>query len=234
MKSKVNNLKHKAIKLRKQGISIIEIERSLGVAKSTLSYWFRDIELNKRAEKRLAHAKTVALFDARRKASLWHNEQKALRIEKARLDTEITLSKINLDDPAILELCLAILYLGEGFKKSDKTGLGNSDPLIVKFFVESMKRLYDVGHTKQKFHLHLRADQNPEQMKKFWSNFLDVSLERFGAVSLDQQTLNKPTYDDYKGVCIANYGSVAIQRKLVYLGRIFCEKIIENLKQTRG
>jgi hypothetical protein len=64
-------------------------------------------------------------------------------------------------------------------------------------------------------------------MKKYWSAQLKVPIERFGGVSIDKRTIGRPTYPDYKGVCIARYGNVAIQRKLVYLSREFCKKIID-------
>jgi len=66
-------------------------------------------------------------------------------------------------------------------------------------------------------------------MKKYWSKELNAPVERFGKVSIDKRTLGKPTYPDYKGVCVVDCGNVAIQRKLVYISKKFCQKISENL-----
>ena len=137
------------------------------------------------------------------------------------------MGKIDFTSREIFELSLAMLYLGEGFKKNSMTGLGNSDPLILKFFLVGITKLFNVDPTKIRYDLHLRADQNPIEMKKYWSKELGAPIERFTQVSIDQRTVGKPTYSDYKGVCVINCGAVAIQRKLVYLSRIFCEKIIE-------
>ena len=120
-----------------------------------------------------------------------------------------------------------MLYLGEGFK-SQKTGMGNSNPIVLKFFLIIMRKLYNLNVDKISFNLHLRADQNPEIMKKFWSNELNVPIERFKNVSIDVRTKGKKTYPNYKGVCTINCANIAIQRKLVYLSNEFCNKIIKH------
>jgi transposase-like protein len=48
-----NEIRHKAMELRKQGYSLKEISRQFGVVKSTASLWSRDVVLNKKAEERL-------------------------------------------------------------------------------------------------------------------------------------------------------------------------------------
>jgi len=82
---------------------------------------------------------------------------------------------------------------------------------------------------KIRFELHIRADQNPELMKKYWAKELNAPIYRFTSVSVDKRTAGKITYVDYKGVCVIDCGNIAIQRKLVYIGRKFCEKVLQTL-----
>ena len=56
-----------------------------------------------------------------------------------------------------------------------------------------------------------------------------VPINNFKSVSFDKRTQGKPTYLNYKGVCIVKCGRVAIQRKLIYLSRVYCTEIIENV-----
>jgi hypothetical protein len=163
----------------------------------------------------------------RKNAVVWHNAQKKKRLEYAKQQALSVINKIDLSSKEIFELAVAMLYMGEGSKKNISTSLGNSDPLILKFFLTGMKKLFNIDPTKIRYDLHLRADQNSKEIKKYWSKELNVPIERFTQVSVDQRTARKPTYPNYKGVCVINCGTVAIQRKLVYLSRIFCEKIIE-------
>ncbi len=168
-----------------------------------------------------------ALVNARKKSVVWHNEQKRLRLEKAEKEAEETLSNINVLDENVVELALSMLYLGEG-GKTKSTGMANSDPLILKLFLKLMVNVYGFDVSKIRFDLHLRYDQDPNEMKKFWSKELKVPISRFDYVAVDIRTKGRKTYSTYKGVCYIDCGNVAIQRKLVYLSRKFCEKIIEE------
>lgn len=229
MISKWFELKPEAVALRKNGVSIRDIELSLGIPRSTLSGWLKDIKLTNLQKEILNNKHLNFLIGARTKAIEWHNKQKLNRLRAAEIEADHTLKKIKINNENI-ELALALLYLGEGFKKSIGTGMGNSDPLILKFFLEILINIYKLDINKIGFYLHLRYDQNPEKMKKYWSKELGVPICRFRKVSVDKRTINTKTYPDYKGVCLINCGNVAIQRKLVYIGRKFCNRVVENLR----
>jgi len=227
MKSRWFDLKDQAIKLRKQGLSMNIIERRYGIARSTLSGWFRKVKLTRTQKKKLLQNSSIALIAARKKAVLWHNEQKRQRLEEAKLQALHTLENINTSDERLLELTLAILYLSEGSKTTDETSIGSSDPLMLKFFLSCLKKVYNFDTSKIKCELHLRADQNPESVKCFWSKELKLSLNNFKQITIDKRTLGSKTYPHYKGVCALRCGNVAIQRRLLYLARFFCEKIVK-------
>ena len=55
------DLKYKAIKLRKKGLSYKEIQKQVPVAKSTLSYWLKTVLLKKEYRDRLYTKKVHAL-----------------------------------------------------------------------------------------------------------------------------------------------------------------------------
>ncbi|MFA6050764.1 MAG: hypothetical protein WC761_06270 [Candidatus Paceibacterota bacterium] len=230
MRSQWFDKKEKAILLRKKnGHSIGYIENKLGIPRSTLSGWFKDIVLSEKQKSILESNWRAGLIEGRKKAVIWHNTQKETRLKLAGEQAESVLSKINFGDKSILDLALAMLYLGEGFKVSG-TGMGNSDPLILKFFLNVLEKNYQIDRNQVHCELHLRADQNGQKMKEFWSKELNVPMERFVHTFFDKRTEGKSTYDHYKGVCVVNCGNVAIQRKLVYLSRNFCKKVIENMR----
>lgn len=227
MQSKWFGLKEEAIKLRKEGTSMTNIESRLGIPRSTLSGWFKNIQLSQPIKRKLRENSKNALHEARKKAVLWHNAQKAKRLQEAKDEAGNVLDGINTDDPHILELALAMLYLGEGFK-TGKTALGNSDPLILKFFLAMTKRIFNVDIKKIRCELHLRADQDPQKMKEYWSQELHIPIENFKHVAIDKRTIGSKTYPHYKGVCIIDFATVAIQREIVYLGNLFCRNIVDQ------
>ena len=229
MRSRWSHLKSKAVALRRQGISIGKVEDQLGIARSTLSGWFKTVKLTTFQKKRLELNWRRALIKARAEAVKWHNLQKEVRLKKAKIDALETLSKINLDDNNILELALSIIYLGEGFKRGTSTAIGNSDPKILKFFISAMKRCYDYDVNKVRCELHLRADQDPIKMKKYWARQLNIPLGNFKGVVFDKRTKGKKTYSYYKGVCVLQCGRVDIQRKMLYLSSGFCD-LVANMR----
>lgn len=226
MLSKWFHLKEKATTLRQNGFSIRYIEGQLKIPRSTLSGWFKTIVLTHQQKNRLRKEWLNALHKARKKALIWHHEQKNKRLEQAKIQASEILKKIDMSNLPIIELTLAMLYFGEGFKKSDSTALGNSDPLILKFFLFILLNIYHIDSKRIRCELHLRADQNPEKMKRFWSQKLNLPIENFKSISIDQRTKGSKTYSTYKGVCIIRCGHVAIQRKLLFLAEQFCNKVI--------
>lgn len=214
--------------MRKRGAAIRDIEKRLGIRKSTLHYWFRDIRLSDLQVQRLKIRADAALVKARREAVKWHNAQKALRLKLAADDGARSLAHIDFADDAIAELALAILYLGEGMKKSAVTAVGNSDPLILKFFVAMLRRLYKIPVHHMKCEIHIRADQDPHKITRYWSRTLGIPATNFGKPSIDIRTAGIATYPHYKGVCIVRCSRVAIQRKLVYIASTFCRETAEQ------
>src|SRR3989338_516629 len=59
------NLKEKAIRLRKKGLSYKEILQKIPVCKSTISLWVRDVVLTKEQHKRLWEKKDSKLLGIR-------------------------------------------------------------------------------------------------------------------------------------------------------------------------
>lgn len=168
------------------------------------------------------------MVKARVEAVKWHNAQKAARLAQAEREARDSMARVATEQNEVIELALAMLYLGEGAKKNSQTAMGNSNPLILKFFVRAIRRLYDIPAEAFTCHLHLRADQDPEHLAHFWSRMLGIPRANFSKPIVDMRTVGSPTYPEYKGVCAVNCSRVAIQRKLLYIANVFCEQIAEK------
>ncbi len=228
MVSKWIEWKEDAVALRKKGASITRIEKELGIPRSTLSGWLKGVILTKKQRETLGRNRYHALIKARKAAVLWHNQQKQERLRKAENDAGKVLDRINSKDKDILELALAILYLGEGFKRSVETAIGSSDPLTLKFFLTILSRVYNIDISKIRCELYLRADQSPRRIIRFWAKELGLPLTSFKQINVDRRTIGSKTYPNYHGVCSLRCGNVAIQRKLVFLGNKFFEKTVKE------
>jgi len=223
MKSKWYESKETAITLRKHGISMTAIEKKLGIPRSTLSGWFKSVELTEQQRLRLMKNRRDGWAKARMKAVESHHTQKALRLLSAKQEAQQVLDQIDLSGPT-LDIAFAMLYLGEGAKKGS-TSIASSDPKILLFVLAVLRRNYGITPDMVRCELHLRADQGSAESKKYWSDTLHIPIEKFGSVLHDQRTTGRPTYDGYKGVCVLYCGSISIQRKLISLYNLFCEKV---------
>ncbi len=217
--------RERAIDLRKRGYSIRTIEKQIGINRSTLGGWFRNIHLSKKKRERLHRAWKRALVTARMKAVLWHNEQKRKRLAEAESEAAKTLSRIDIKDIDIVDLAFAALYYGEGSKKNVETGIGSSDPLILRFSLAVLKKVYNLNLASIRCELYLRADQKPKKEIRYWSRELGLSESQFKQINIDRRTEGKKTFENYHGVCGLRCGHVAIQRKLVYLSQAFFKEI---------
>ncbi len=218
--------REEAIRLRIKGLSIGRIAKHLGINQSTVSPWLKDVELSRKQKDKLKRDWREGLIKARFKAVEWHNAQKAGRLAEARKQSDAVLENLDLDNPDILDLALAFLYFGEGFKSNDETGIGNSDPLILKTFLYILRKNYKIDTQKIRCELYLRADQDGDAMKRHWSKELDIPVENFKQVNFDKRTIGSKTYPAYHGVCSLRCANVAIQRKLINISRDFCERLL--------
>jgi len=228
MPSQWYKLKDAAISLRKQGLSLRDVEAKLGIPRPTLSYWFRDVTLTARQRARLFKNWKNALGKARIEAVKWHNAQKAARLEKARQEALSTLRRLPTKNKDVIDLALAMLYLGEGSKTTPGTSIGSSSSLILKFFIKALQEVYNLDCTKIRCELHLRSDQKAKYEKKYWSKELGVPITYFTSVAVDQRTKGSVTYKHYHGVCVLRCSNAAIQRKLMYLAEVYSQKIISE------
>lgn len=217
--------KNKAILLRKRGKSIGEIERITMVPRSTLSGWFRGINLTEEQIIKIREHWLLSLAKSRETAAEVHRQGKRKRLEIGEAEAKRILTGIDLKDKNILKLAFSALFFGEGFKKAGYTGFGNSDVLCVKVFVKFLMNLYDFNLGKLKLYLHLRADQNPDTEIIFWSRELNIDSSHFKIAPVDERTIGKPTYANYHGVCIVCYYDVSIKREMLFLARLFFEEI---------
>ncbi len=166
-----SQLREQAIKLRLENeFSYSEIRKILSVPKSTLSDWLREFPLSKEKILKL------------RRENLKRNEAKIERfrisMRKKREDKNREIykkyqrkfSKLSRD---VFFAAGLMLYLGEGSKKDYYTiALANTDPDIIKFFVEWLNEFLDISKDKMKMGLHLYENMDVEKEKEFWKNKL--------------------------------------------------------------
>jgi DNA-binding MarR family transcriptional regulator len=120
----------------REGLSVKAIAGRLGVSQASVSLWVRDIELTPAQEQ--------AMF-----MSAYHRQAAARQrlVEKRRCE-RLSYQERGRELARRGELVHAagcMLYWAEGDKRRNQARLSNSDPQLVRFFVDFLRRYFDVS-----------------------------------------------------------------------------------------
>lgn len=220
-------LKKSAILLRKKGYSYPMIEKELGVIRATLSGWFKDLKLSKVAQYKILIRKKKNLEELRKKALVVLKEMRVEEMEVVEVSVKKTIAEINFENPT-KEALLAMLYLGEGFKRKSTLGLGNSNLHILTAFIKLLREIYKVEEKRITCYLHLRHDQDPEKEKIYWSKGLSIKEDRFRKPQFDKRTIGIKTWQNYHGVCVIYCHDAKLQKRLLMFQSLLLNKILEG------
>ena len=163
MKSRYHLFKNQAIILRQQGRTYGEIQELIGkpIPKSTLSYWFHALVLPVVHSNRISQIIAGNIKKAQLKAVVVNKARRKKYIEGV-IENVVHLPA-KLDDKNTAKIALAMLYLGEGAKKSSgSVMLGNSDPQTIRLFLKLLRMCYVLDENKFRCTLQCRADQDIE------------------------------------------------------------------------
>lgn len=224
------DVRNLALTLRKKGYSYREIREKLqkyNIPKNTLSYWVTKakILLTNEQLQRIRKTQQHLLIEAHRKGGAWNRNQKLKRLEAARDDAGYFLKEHSpLHSTNIF--FLSGLYLGEGSKCDEALQFANSNPRIIQCFLSIFRKSFPILESKFGIQIHLRFDQDEDELKKYWSQITHIPLEKFQKVHKDVRTTKSKTYSNYKGVCAIYYYDAKIQRFMLELQKQYIESVL--------
>ena len=191
--------KTNAIELRKRAKSYNEISAEIGVSKSTLSYWLRELELPEETKKILKKKRLLASkkgAEARHKQKI--NKINTIEILAARDIKEITDSE--------LWMMGIILYWAEGNKeksggRSERVSLSNSDPRIMYIFKYWLTKIINIPESELIYELYIHQNnQQQEKILSYWSNKLEVDKKSFSLYQKKNIVKTKKYKEKYYGL----------------------------------
>ncbi|MEK7101720.1 MAG: hypothetical protein AAB882_01045 [Patescibacteria group bacterium] len=177
--------------LRKQGYSMNEITRMLGVAKSSVSLWTGDIELTSKQRQKLSeNGRSVESVERRRHARLT-NERARRRpyFENAVAEIE------NLSRRDLFFLGTSF-YWGEGSKANRGTvDFTNSDPRGIQVMMRYFKEVCNVPDQKFRGHVILHPHLDARKAEHYWSKISGIPLTQFHKTSMQHNKASKNKKD---------------------------------------
>lgn len=180
-----------ARKLRAEGKSIKEIERLIGVRRSSVSVWVRDIELTREQKHRLIARNTSLDVLERRRKTRFANEY-ARRMPFVQQGIADVASRRNVD---IFMLGIG-LFWGEGSKTSRGViELSNTDPRVIQMHVLFLRQVCKVDPKKIHGHVGIHSHLSTEQAEKYWSKISGIPLVQFYRTSIQKSKAGKGRRD---------------------------------------
>ena len=153
--------------LRAQGHTLLEIAEKLGVSKSSVSLWVRDIEIPPR-RRRPAHRTGPHPFHVAKLAEI--DECNGVGSERIGV----------LGDDAFLAAGVA-LYAGEGAKRDGKVCFANTDVAMISFFCVWLRRFFDIDEERLRARVYLHDGLDLDAAEQFWSEVTAIPRGQFQA-----------------------------------------------------
>jgi hypothetical protein len=154
-----------ARRLRANAWTLQEIADELGVSKSSVSLWVRDVEFTPRPRRR-----------ARRRGPNKLQKRKQEEIRRLREDG---LERIGRLSEREFLVAGAALYAGEGSKTDGSVKLANTNPEMMAFYLAWLRHFFDVDESRLRGHLYLHQGLDLAAAIGFWSGISGIPPEQF-------------------------------------------------------
>lgn len=173
---KTEQRKYARIMRIEEGLGIGIIAKKLGVSKSTVSYWVRDIELNDTQKDELTRRSGQCgnLASTKKWTELRERNRETGRAKAKNREWLYVLG--------------CSLYWAEGSKKRNGITLTNTDSSLIKLFLEFLRKYFRLDNSEITFALQLYGDSDIVAAKKFWQQTLDLEEGASRSIYIKSQT----------------------------------------------
>lgn len=174
--------KNIAIRLRRSGKSYGQIRTALGIPKSTLSVWLRDVKLSQESRRRIlsrGHEKSIIALIKRNKY------QTVLANKRAGEARDVARAEVRglMDNP--LFISGVALYWAEGYKKGASGSkwksfdFTNSDPEMVMVMMRFLDKVCKINKKDIKIQLMIHSNSEAERALRYWVGLTGVPRKQF-------------------------------------------------------
>jgi len=155
----------KAREMRAAGRTLLDIATVLGVSKSSVSVWVRDVPFDAKPRRASAHRRP-------------HPQHVAKLAEIEACDRLGTARIGMLSDEAFLAAGAA-LYAGEGSKRDGKVTFANTSPDMMSFFCSWLRRFFAIDESRIRARVYLHHGLDLDAAEQFWSQVTGVPRSQF-------------------------------------------------------
>jgi transcriptional regulator with XRE-family HTH domain len=153
--------------LRAQGVLLADIAARLGVSKSSVSLWVRDVDFE--PQPRVTRARPPAPNTLQRR-------------KQAEIDQLLEEGRARVGRLSEREFLMAgtALYAGEGAKRDGSVRFANSDPRMVAFFCAWLRHFFEIDESRLRIRLYLHEGLDLLTAMAHWSAVTGIPESQFG------------------------------------------------------
>jgi hypothetical protein len=151
--------------LRAQSWTLQEIADELGVAKSSVSLWVRDVAFVPKPRQPGAH-RSPHPWSVRKQEEIAETQEEGRRRIGQMSDRDLLVAG-------------TALYAGEGAKRDGSVTFPNSDPRMMLLFCTWLRRFFEVDETRLRLRLYLHQGLDLDAATRFWSELLSIPVAQF-------------------------------------------------------
>lgn len=193
----------RARELRAQAWTLDDIAAELGVAKSSVSRWVREVDFEPNPRR-----------TARNRPPNKLERAKAAEIEQCRIDGIERIGQLSEREFLMAGLGL---YAGDGAKTGGSVHFANSNPKMIAFFCAWVRRFMAPPETALRIRLYLHEDLDLDAAERFWSELCGVPRSQFHQPSRPTARSTIRSNRHYYGCCHVRYSSVHDLRTILGL-----------------
>jgi hypothetical protein len=158
--------RERARRLRATGLPLADIAARLGVSKSSVSLWVRDVAFDPRPRSTRGRSRAPNALQRRKQAEIAHLlDQGRDRVGR-------------LSEREFLVAGIA-LYAGEGSKEDGRLRFSNSDPRMIVFFCSWLRRFFEIDESRLRVHLYLHQGLDLAATIAYWSALTGIPPTQF-------------------------------------------------------
>jgi Helix-turn-helix domain len=158
--------REQARRLRASGLPMAEIAARLGVSRSSVSLWVRDVPFEPRPRPTRGRRHAPNALQRRRQAEI----DRLLAEGRDRVG--------RLSEREFLVAGVA-LYAGEGSKGDGRLRFANSDPRMIVFFCSWLRRFFEINESRLRVHLYLHQGLDLAASIAYWSALTGIPPTQF-------------------------------------------------------
>jgi transcriptional regulator with XRE-family HTH domain len=155
-----------ARRLRRTGLPLAEIAATLGVSRSSVSLWVRDVEFTPLPRPPRGRRRAPNALQRRKQAEV----DRLVEEGRARVG--------RLSEREFLVAGIA-LYAGEGAKRDGAVKFANSDPRMIAFHCAWLRRFFEIDETRLRVRLYLHEGLDLDASVAYWSALTGIPPSQF-------------------------------------------------------